>query len=232
LAEAVAHLRAPDGCPWDLAQTHDSLRPYLLEEAHEALAALDAEDMPALAEELGDLLLQIVLHAQIAVEEGDFSLSDVIRHITEKIWRRHPHVFGDVRADTVDEVLTNWEALKRAERASKGSADAADPFTGIPVSLPALARAQAVQDRALRLEKLAGSAVGATAADPIEGLQAALQALNAAPADADVRAARLGDALWQLVALARAWELDAETALREHTGAVVAARPSEPGGIA
>ncbi|RIL09815.1 hypothetical protein DCC79_09945, partial [bacterium] len=156
LGEVIAHLRAPDGCPWDREQTHRSLRPYLLEEAHEALDALDAGDAAALCEELGDLLLQIALHAQIAAEAGTFTLADVVRGLTAKLIRRHPHVFGDVRADTADDVRRNWEALKQGERAA--GAKPADPFARLPAALPALARAQAVQERASRL-------VGAGAAD-------------------------------------------------------------------
>jgi tetrapyrrole methylase family protein/MazG family protein len=203
LAEVVAHLRAPDGCPWDREQTHESLRPYVLEETYEVLDALDREDGQALGEELGDLLLQIVLHAQLAVEAGEFALTDVVRGITEKIVRRHPHVFGDVRADTVAEVRANWDALKQAERADRGQADPS-PFAGIPRALPALARAQEVQRRA----EHQGGAPAVTAA-------AALSALTVEadpPAD---RARAVGDGLWAIASLARAWGVDAETALRE-----------------
>lgn len=114
--EIVAHLRAPDGCPWDREQTHQSLRPYLLEETYEVLAALDASDQGALREELGDLLLQVVLHAQIASEYGEFSMADVLQEINEKLVRRHPHVFSDLELDDKQKVLENWERLKSAER--------------------------------------------------------------------------------------------------------------------
>ncbi|MFN8423601.1 MAG: MazG family protein [Anaerolineae bacterium] len=163
LAEVIAHLRAPDGCPWDREQTHESLRPYMLEEAYEAVAAIDAGDPEPLAEELGDLLLQVVLHSQLAVEAGDFGIADVVRHVTEKLIRRHPHVFGDVVAETPAEVLANWDQLKRDEKAAKaaarsdGAADAEagvaapiDPFADIPPSLPALMRAQAVQRKSAK----------------------------------------------------------------------------------
>lgn len=211
LADVVARLRAPDGCPWDREQTHRSLRPYLLEEAHEVLDALDAEDAPALADELGDLLLQVVLHAQIAVEEGEFGLTDVIRSITEKLVRRHPHVFGDVKAETSAAVVANWEALKAEERAARG-ADA-DPLAGVPLGLPALARAQAL------LRK--GARVGHTpdAADPAAELAAAAARLGAAP-----DAAGLGDLLLSAVRVAVALDIDAESALREATARRAAGR--------
>src|SRR4030042_1845779 len=111
----VARLRAPDGCPWDRKQTHNSLKPYLIEEAYEAIQALEAEDAPKLCEELGDLLLQIGLHAQIAEESGEFEMADILRHIDEKLIRRHPHVFGNVEVSSPEEVSLNWEEIKRAE---------------------------------------------------------------------------------------------------------------------
>lgn len=241
LAEVIAHLRAPDGCPWDREQTHESLRPYLLEEAYEAVAAIDGGDPDALAEELGDVLLQVVLHSQLAVEAGDFTLSDVIRHITEKLIRRHPHVFGDVQADTPAEVLANWDALKAAEKADKGTtAVAGDPFADLPAALPALMRAQAVLRKGA---KAAASPADGRPADPLTDLGAAIDGLAAvaatAPADAaaaleadDPRAQAVGQALWAVAALARALGVDAETALRDATRDVerrVRARLANPG---
>lgn len=209
LAEVVAHLRAPDGCPWDREQTHASLRPYLLEEAHEVLAALDEGDMGALCEELGDLLLQVVLHAQLATEAGDFTLTDVLRHITEKLVRRHPHVFGDVVAETPDAVLANWDALKAAERAAKGQAD---PLASIPATLPALARAQAVQRK-----------VGAAGAGSALDALTSLADLDLEPATLAEREARVAEALWAVTAAAQQWGVDAETVLREAVGQRAAA---------
>lgn len=149
----IAHLRAPDGCPWDREQTHQTLRTNLLEETYEVLAALDADDVEAMREEFGDLLLQIVLHAQIALEDGEYSLADVIAGINEKIVRRHPHVFGDVKVTGVAEVLTNWEKLKAAERAANGKPD--HPPKGalgeVPPALPALLQAETYQRRAARV---------------------------------------------------------------------------------
>src|SRR5690606_35641611 len=115
-AEIVAHLRAPDGCPWDKEQTHQTLRKHLLEESYEALSAIDADDVQGMREEFGDLLLQIILNAQIASESKDFNMTEVLKHIYDKIVRRHPHVFGDVKLDGVDDVLQNWERLKEKER--------------------------------------------------------------------------------------------------------------------
>jgi tetrapyrrole methylase family protein/MazG family protein len=138
--ELIAHLRAPNGCPWDRKQTHESLRTYLLEETYEALAALDAKDMAGLSEELGDLMLQIALHTQIGVENGEFNFSDVMEGIHRKIVYRHPHVFGDVTVDGEKGVVQNWEKLKQKERAENGEAEEKGLLDGIPVTFPAWPR--------------------------------------------------------------------------------------------
>ena len=148
--EIIAHLRAPDGCPWDKEQTHQSLRAHLLEEAYEALAAMDSENPAKMAEEFGDLLLQIVLNAQIANEEGEFNMADVFKGIYDKIIRRHPHVFGEVQVDGVGGVLQNWEKLKEDERAGN-SEQGQGRLGGVPLALPALVQAQEYQDRAARV---------------------------------------------------------------------------------
>src|SRR5215831_11175697 len=122
LAAIMARLRAPGGCPWDREQTHSTLRTYLIEEAYEVLDALDSDDDAKFAEELGDLLLQVLFHAQIAAEERRFTIQDVIREIYDKMIRRHPHVFGDVRAKTSADVLRNWEQIKKHERATRKGA--------------------------------------------------------------------------------------------------------------
>lgn len=219
LLAVVAHLRAPDGCPWDREQTHQSLRPYLLEEAYEAVEALDAGDWPAFCDELGDLLLQVVLHAQVAVDEDRFAIRDVLAALTGKLIRRHPHVFGDVAADTADEVLANWEALKRAERAAKSppSAPAAGAseeqrsawaaLEGIPKAMPALARAQLVLRKARRQPALASQLPDAAA----EHLGPLLDRALAGRTEA-----HLGELLWRLAAWAQDAGLDAEEALRGH----------------
>jgi MazG family protein len=154
----VARLRGPGGCPWDAEQDHLTLRPFLLEEAYEVYDALEQGSTPDLAEELGDLLLQIVLHAQYGAEAGVFDLADVERSVFQKIVRRHPHVFGDTVANTADEVIRNWEQIKAGERAASGgtSRKTADPqmpaaFAGLSRSLPALAYASEMQGRAASL---------------------------------------------------------------------------------
>jgi len=143
LVAVMARLRAPGGCPWDREQTHDTLRTYLIEEAYEVLDALDSTDDVKFAEELGDLLLQVLFHAQIASEAGRFAISDVIREIYEKMIRRHPHVFGEKRAKDAAEVLRNWEIIKQEERRNKSGqstaeAEPASILDGVPRTLPAL----------------------------------------------------------------------------------------------
>ncbi len=199
LQEIVARLRAPDGCPWDRALTWDKLRPSLLEETYELLAALDAGDADRVVEEQGDLLLQIALQTQIAVEEDLYKSPDVIAAIVEKLIRRHPHVFGDVRVSGTDEVLANWEAIKQAER--KNKAEKRTPLASIPPDLPALSQADAYLDRMSRLR-----AEETPAAPWAE--------LAAVPVGAEVDAAAVGRALFGLVAWAHARGVDAESALR------------------
>src|SRR6266540_2942680 len=135
LAEIVAHLRAPNGCPWDREQTHESLRKHLLEESYEAISAIDSGDFTDMHEEFGDLLLQVVLQSQIANEENQFNVNQVIHGIHSKIVRRHPHVFGDLKLEGVDGVLANWEKLKEMERGKKK--DGKGLLDGIPLALPA-----------------------------------------------------------------------------------------------
>src|SRR5215471_14382075 len=149
LVAVMARLRSPGGCPWDREQTHATLRTYLIEEAYEVLDALDSGDDAKFAEELGDLLLQVLFHAQIAAEERRFTINDVIREIHDKMVRRHPHVFGSVRAKTSADVLRNWEILKKQERAAKqgssssftsssSSTSSTSYLDGVPHALPAL----------------------------------------------------------------------------------------------
>ena len=148
--EIIAHLRAPEGCPWDREQTHQSLRNNLLEETYETLETLDRNDVSAMQEEFGDLLLQIVLHAQIASEAGEFNMEDIIEGIYTKLIRRHPHVFGDQEVTGSKHVLQNWEKIKEKERADKGVPDKG-LLDGVPVVLPSLTQAQELQDRAARV---------------------------------------------------------------------------------
>ncbi len=206
--EVVARLRAPDGCPWDQKQTHHSLRPYLIEEAYEALDALDSEDPTKLAEEMGDLLFQIVIHAQIAAEDGEFTMADIVQGISTKLIRRHPHVFGDVKVDGVDGVLVNWEKLKAKERADKGES-AKSLLDGVPKAFPALAQSAAYQQRAAR--------IGFDWPD-VEGVFAKIaeeiEEIRTAP-DAAARAGEIGDLLFVITHLANWYDVNPEDALRE-----------------
>ncbi len=207
--ETIAHLRAPEGCPWDREQTHQTLRTNLLEETYEVLAALDADDAEALREEMGDLLLQIVLHAQIACEYGEFSMAEVIAGIQAKLIRRHPHVFGETKVRGAAEVLTNWEKLKAEERELNGERKPDKGALGsVPPGLPALTMADTYQRRAARVgfdwPEISG--VRAKVTEELAELEAA-----AAPAE---REDELGDLLFAVVNLARWLEVDPESALR------------------
>ncbi len=142
LRDIVAQLRSPEGCPWDREQTHQSLKPHLIEECYELIDAIDAGDDKELKEELGDLLLQVVLHSQMASEEKRFDLDDVAAVIADKLVNRHPHVFGETRLPDSEAVLRQWEVIKRAEKQERRSV-----LDGVPKGLPALARAQKVQDQ-------------------------------------------------------------------------------------
>lgn len=145
LVDIIAKLRAPDGCPWDREQTHESLKPYIIEESYEAVEAIERGELDGLQEELGDVLLNILLHCQIAAEAGTFTNRDVIRAISEKLIRRHPHVFGELQLASAEQVVQNWEALKSKER--EGREERASMLKGLPKSLPALAFARSLQER-------------------------------------------------------------------------------------
>ncbi len=206
----VHRLRAPGGCPWDRAQTHESLKPFLLEEAYEALAALDEGSPDKLREELGDLLLQVLLHAEIGLESGEFDLADVVEGIGRKLVRRHPHVFGDVRADTPEQVADNWEAIKRDERDERG--ESGTLLDAIPRAQPALALSQALQDRASR--------IGFRWPDVQAVLEKLVEELAELSEAEDVgrRREELGVVLFVLTSVARAMDVDAEGALRLAAG--------------
>ena len=201
LRRIIATLRSPEGCPWDRVQTHQSLQPYLLEEAHETLDALDAGDPKNLRDELGDLLFQVLIHTQLAEEEGVFTMRDVLRGISDKLVRRHPHVFGEATADTPEAVVEQWDDLKARERGG-GSA-----LAGIPRSLPAAVYAQALQRRAAG----AGFAF-ASVDDAWRALEEELVELREAQTPIQQRE-ELGDALFALTNLARQLDIDAEDAL-------------------
>lgn len=204
--EIVAHLRAPDGCPWDKEQTHESLRKHLLEESYEAMAAMDLGDFAAMREEFGDLLLQIMLNAQIASEEGEFTVNDVVKGIYDKIIRRHPHVFGDVKVDGVSGVLANWEKLKETERREKREEKGL--LDGVPQALPALSQAQEYQDRAARVGFDWPEIEGV-----LDKIAEEIQEVKKAETDFQL-ADEIGDLFFVLVNLARWKNVDAESALR------------------
>ncbi len=148
LLEIMAKLRGEGGCPWDREQTHESLRIYMIEETYEVLEALDAGDKDKFCNELGDLLLQIVFHAQIAKEKGDFDIEDVTTEVCQKLISRHPHIFGDVRADTAEKVVENWEAIKKKEKKLKSQTGV---LKDVPSNLPALMRSYKVQQKAAQV---------------------------------------------------------------------------------
>jgi tetrapyrrole methylase family protein/MazG family protein len=206
--EIIAHLRAPDGCPWDREQDHQSLRPHLLEEAYEVVYALDQNDPEAMQEEFGDLLLQIVLHAQIAHEYGEFSMVDILEGIYHKIVSRHPHVFSDLDLDGTDQVLKNWEKLKAEERAEKGE-DRKGVLDGISPALPALTQAQTIQRRAARVGMDWAEIQGV-----LEKVSEELEELKKAGEQKE-KAHELGDLFFALVNVSRWYGIDAESALRE-----------------
>lgn len=211
LQEVVAHLRAPNGCPWDREQTHESLRTHLLEESYEVIQAIDAGDVQSMGEEFGDLLLQVVLHAQIASEAGDFTVNQVIQGIHDKLIRRHPHVFGDLKLENVDGVLQNWEKLKESERKDRGQTGKGI-LDGIPLALPALSQAQEYQDRAARVGFDWPEIDGV-----LDKISEEIQEVKTA-ASPDRLAAELGDLFFALVNLTRWRGVDAESALRSANG--------------
>ena len=202
LVRVMAQLRGPGGCPWDREQTHASLARHLLEETHETLDAIDAGDGDRLREELGDVLLQVVFHAQMAADDGAWDVDDVAQGIVEKLIRRHPHVFGDVEVAGADEVLVNWERIKADEKGQQPLED------DIPETLPALARASKVQRRA------AGWGFEWRSVDSaLEALKEEVGELET-HTDADNAEQEIGDVLFATVSVARRLGVDPESALR------------------
>jgi tetrapyrrole methylase family protein/MazG family protein len=206
--QTIAHLFSPGGCPWDKKQTHQTLRAYLLEETYEVLETLDANDLPALAEELGDLLLQIALHTQMATRDGNFKWGDVIGHINRKMIRRHPHVFDNVTVDGPDEVFANWEAIKKTEKATKGNTEISSALDGVPPGLPALAEAMMLSKKAVRVGFEWDNINGA--------LEKVIEEVKefAEATEPDHMEAEMGDILFSVVNLARWQNIDPESALR------------------
>ncbi len=197
-------LRSENGCPWDREQDHHSIRKNFLEETYEVLEAIDAEDPAMLREELGDVLLQVVFHARIEEEAGGFSFDDVVDEICKKLIRRHPHVFGDVKVDTADQVLTNWDKIKQE---SKGQTTVAQTLASVPNVFPALMRAQKVQHRAAKGPFF----------DPKVNHEIALSQEGGSPEE------QIGRMLFACVETAEALGVDAEEALTKETDRFIAA---------
>ena len=204
LADIIARLRAPDGCPWDRKQTHASLRENLLEECYEALEAIDEGDSGKLCDELGDLLMQVVLHTQIATEAGEFELGDVLTSINTKLIHRHPHIFGSTKVKDVEEVRRNWEMLKQEEREAGTSI-----LASVPKQMPALGYSQEIQSRVAQVgfdwEDIDGI---------IDKLTEEVNEFKQTESQ-EQRAQEFGDLLFTLVNIARRLEIDSEAALRE-----------------
>jgi MazG family protein len=201
LRQIVERLRAPDGCPWDREQTHESLKPHLLEECYELLDAIDTQDDSELKEELGDLLLQVVMHAQMASEQHRFTLDDVAEVTADKLVNRHPHVFGENRLPNSDAVLKQWDAIKRGEKHQRKSV-----LDGVPKNLPALAKAQKVQTKAAR--------VGfdwEEARDVLSKIHEEIREIDSA--SGKQLEDEIGDLLFAVVNFARKHKLDAEQLL-------------------
>ncbi len=214
LVAIMAALRAPDGCPWDREQTHATLKQYMIEEAHEAVEAIDSGDDQDICEELGDVALQVVFNAQLAAEQGRFTIDDVMQAICVKLIRRHPHVFGEEQAATAADVLKNWEVIKKAEKAEK-AAESGEPksvLEGVPRSLPALHRSHRVQEKAARVgfDWPSASEAFPKVEEELRELQQAVQ--NESPTEV---AEEMGDLLFALVNYARLSGMRAEELLHQ-----------------
>ena len=225
LVDLMAALRAPNGCPWDRKQTHESLKPYLLEETYEVLDTIDRQDRKKLPEELGDVLLQVLFHSQIASEAGTFTIDDVLDQLSDKLIRRHPHVFpngsNDPTPTNAEQVVARWEDIKRAERQAAGRPESV--LDGVPNTLPALLRAYQIQARASRVgfdwtHDQAGFDQVLNKID--EEIRELRMALRLPPSDGTTTArqqeiaAEFGDVLFSLVNLARFVKVNPEDALR------------------
>jgi len=208
LIEIMASLRGPEGCPWDREQTHESLKKYLLEETYEAIEAIDCGDMNELCGELGDLMLQIAFHAQLAKERGDFEIKDSLESINEKLLRRHPHVFGEAEVACAEEVAHQWDRIKMDE---KGAESRSSILDGVPKTLPALARAMEISKRAARagFEWPSLDAVFAKLEEEVGELKDELHEQHATRV-----AEEIGDLLFTIVNVARWTRVDPEDALR------------------
>ena len=214
LVEMMARLRAPGGCPWDRKQTFESIKPYLLEEAYEVMDAIDQQDWRGLEEELGDLLLQPVFFAEMAAEKGLFTVADSLDAINQKLVRRHPHIFGDAKADTPEEVLTRWNEIKKQEKAAQGAPPAASVLDNVPKNLPALMEADKVSKKAAGLGFDWPDVGGVLAKIQEEAAELAAAEKTQSPQEVEHE---LGDLLFTIVNLARYLKVDPEQALRKST---------------
>ncbi len=226
LTELMAALRAPNGCPWDRKQTHESLKPYLLEETYEVLDAIDHHDRAKLPEELGDVLLQVLFHSQIASEAGSFTVEDVMNHLADKLIRRHPHVFpngsNDPTPANAEQVVARWEDIKKAERQAAGRSESV--LDGVPNVLPALLRAYQIQARASRVgfdwshDQTGFDQMLSKVEEEIRELRSALRLPASEGQDSSKQreiAAEFGDVLFSLVNVARFVKVNPEDALRQ-----------------
>lgn len=213
LQEIVTRLRAPDGCPWDREQTHSSLRSSLVEECYEVVEAINREDDPNLQEELGDILLHVVMHSHLANEREAFTFEQVVETVCEKLIRRHPHVFGDTSAENSQQVLKQWEQIKRQEKGGEASV-----LAGLPAALPALMRAQNAQKKAARV------GFDWESASPVyDKIEEEMAEVREAVSNKDAQAVEeeIGDLLFSVVNLARKLKVDSETALTSATSKFV-----------
>lgn len=212
LAEIMAELRSDWGCPWDKEQDHRTLKKYLLEETYEVIEAIDSQNMNNFCEELGDLLLQVVFHAQLAKESDNFTLEEVIKGICDKLIRRHPHVFGSVAAASSSEVLANWEEIKKGEKAESTAESHAEDYLKIYSGLPALLFAEKTQKKAAKIGFDWDNYIG-----PLSKVREELDELEQEIDDRENREEEMGDLLFSIVNLSRALGVDAEESLRQAT---------------
>lgn len=208
LLDLMKRLRAPGGCPWDAQQTHESLKRYLLEETYEVIEAIDAGSPEMLKEELGDLLLQAVFHSVIAEENGEFTMEDVLQVLCDKLIRRHPHVFDGLRVRTIDQLVDNWERIKKSEK----GAERRSALSGVPAHLPALLRAQKISEKAARVG-FDWDHIDPVFAKVLEELKELEETLFTG--DQERMEAELGDLLFAIVNLGRFLSLNPEDALRK-----------------
>lgn len=208
LMQLMRRLRAPGGCPWDAEQTHESLKRYLLEETYEVMEAIDAQSVPMLKEELGDLLLQVVFHAAIGEESGEFTMAEILDTLNDKLIRRHPHVFDDLKVRDINQLIENWENIKKAEKAN----DRRSVLSGVPAHLPALLRAQKISEKAARVgfDWSRADEVFAKVLEELKEFEETMLERNQERMEAE-----LGDLLFAIANLGRFLALNPEDALRK-----------------